>query len=131
MYLFFSLPSSISGLSRRRRGNAAAGDWTEVEKDDSAHVSRYRANYAEFITRLTVTYTLNATGTGRVVPLNARILSVLEMWATHFPGRQPNHYVFPFEKYGAKGEEDTFGFTPCVVAYDTDPTRPIGDWKEA
>ena len=41
------------------------------------------------------------------------------------------HYVFPFEKYGAKGEEDSFGFTASVVAYDKDPTRPIGDWKEA
>jgi hypothetical protein len=41
------------------------------------------------------------------------------------------HYVFPFEKYGAKDEEDSFGFTAGAVTYDTDPTRPIGDWKEA
>jgi len=80
---------------------------------------------------LTVGKAKTRTGTGRVIPLNARILGVLEMWATHFPGRQPNHYVFPFEKYGAKGAEDTFGFTSGVVAYDTDLTRPIGDWKEA
>jgi hypothetical protein len=39
--------------------------------------------------------------------------------------------VFPFERYGARGDEDTFGFTAGAVAYDTDPTRPIGDWKEA
>ena len=39
--------------------------------------------------------------------------------------------MFPFEKYGAKGEEDAFGFTAGAVAYDTDLTRPIGDWKEA
>jgi len=39
--------------------------------------------------------------------------------------------VFPFEKCGAKGEEDSFGFTAGVVYYNTDPTRPIGDWKEA
>lgn len=70
------------------------------------------------------------TGTGRAIPLNARILSVLEMWAAQFPSRQPNHYVFPFEKCGAKGELNTFGFT-AVVIYDTDPARPIGDWKEA
>lgn len=80
---------------------------------------------------LTVGESKTRTGTGRVIPLNPRILSVLEMWATNFPGRQPNHYVFPFEKYGAKGEEDTFGFTSGAVAYDTDLTRPIGDWKEA
>jgi len=70
-------------------------------------------------------------GAGRAIPLNAKILNVLEMWAAHFPDRQPNHYVFPFEKYGAKGAEDSFGFTAGALAYDTDPTRPIGDWKEA
>src|SRR5277367_375918 len=80
---------------------------------------------------LTVGKSKTRTGTGRVIPLNARILSVLEMWAAHFPARQPSHCVFPFEKYGAKGEEDVFGFTAGAVAYDTDPTRPVGDWKEA
>jgi integrase len=86
----------------------------------------------EFSARfLTVGKSKTQTGTGRAIPLNARILSVLEMWAAHFPNRDSNHYVFPFEKYGAKGEEDSFGFTAGAVAYDTDPTRPIGDWKEA
>jgi len=80
---------------------------------------------------LTVGKSKTPTGTGRVIPLNARIISVLEMWAGQFPNRQPSHYVFPFEKYGAKGGEDTFGFTAGVVAYDKDPMRPIGDWKEA
>jgi integrase len=80
---------------------------------------------------LTVGKSKTPTGTGRVIPLNARMISVLEMWAGQFPNRQPSHYVFPFEKYGAKGQEDTFGFTAGVVAYDKDPTRPIGDWKEA
>jgi len=80
---------------------------------------------------LTVGKSKTQTGTGRVIPLNARILSVLDFWALNFPLREPNHYVFPFERYGAKGDEDTFGFTGGAVAYDTDPTRPIGDWKEA
>ena len=71
------------------------------------------------------------TGTGRAIPLNSRILSVLEMWAAQFPGRHPTHFVFAREKYGAAGEEDSFGFTAGPVVYDTDPTRPIGDWKEA
>jgi integrase len=70
-------------------------------------------------------------GTGRVIPLNVRIISVLEMWAAHFPKRQPNHYVFQYEKYGAKGDENIFGFTAAVAIYDSDPTQPIGDWKEA
>ena len=71
------------------------------------------------------------TGTGRAIPLNSRILNVLEMWAAQFPDREADHFIFPFEKYGAAGEEDNFGFTTGVVVYDTDPTRPIGDWKEA
>lgn len=86
----------------------------------------------DFATKLlTVGKSKTRTGTGRAVPLNARILGVLEMWAAHFPNRHSNHCVFPFEKYGAKGEEDSFGFTAGALTYDTDPTRPIGDWKEA
>lgn len=64
-------------------------------------------------------------GTGRTIPLNRRILAVMEMWAAHFPNRGPEHYVFPSEKYGA-GTDD---FKPCV--YGTDVTKPIKDWKEA
>jgi integrase len=64
-------------------------------------------------------------GTGRTIPLNRRILAVLEMWASHFPNRKSEHYVFPSEKYGA----GTDGFKPCV--YGTDVTKPINDWKEA
>jgi integrase len=33
--------------------------------------------------------------------------------------------VFPYERYGAAGDD----FKAC--AYDTDPTKPIGRWKEA
>lgn len=44
-------------------------------------------------------------GTGRTVPLSERALLVLELWAEHFPGRHPEHYVFPQERYGAKGHK--------------------------
>ena len=64
-------------------------------------------------------------GTGRVIPLNDRACKVLTMWAANFPTRKPEHYAFPAERYGAAGDD----FTPR--AYHTDPTRPIGDWKEA
>jgi integrase len=64
-------------------------------------------------------------GTGRTLPLNARAHAVLEFWASNFPDRQPTHYVFPSERYGAAG--DTFK----ACAYNTDPTKPIGRWKEA
>jgi integrase len=64
-------------------------------------------------------------GTGRFIPLNDRAATILEFWAELFPNRKPEHFVFCAEKYGAEGDK----FTPCV--YDQDPTRPIGDWKEA
>jgi integrase len=64
-------------------------------------------------------------GTGRVIPLNQRLLAVLEMWSESFPKRTPDDYVFPAEKYGAATNE----FKPCV--YGTDPSKPVNDWKEA
>ncbi len=38
--------------------------------------------------------------------------------------------MFPLEKCSATGKEQTFGFTGAIV-YETDPTQPIGDIKEA
>lgn len=88
-----------------------------------------QVNFAARI--LTVGKSKSPTGTGRAIPLNSRILRVLEMWAARFPGREPAHFVLPREKYGAAGQIDRFGFTAGSVVYDTDPTRPIGNWKEA
>jgi len=64
-------------------------------------------------------------GTGRIIPLNPRAMATLKFWAGHFPERKPEHYVFPKERYGAAGDR----FEP--KAYQTDPTAPIGDVKEA
>lgn len=66
-----------------------------------------------------------ASGTGRVVPLSQRAVAALSFWATHFPERKPEHYVFPAERYGAGGDE----FSP--KAYQVDPSKPIGNIKEA
>lgn len=66
-----------------------------------------------------------AAGTGRVVPLSQRAIAASSFWATHFPERKPEHYVFPAERYGAAG--DTF----CATAYNVDPSKPIGSIKEA
>jgi integrase len=97
-----------------------------------SEIRSLRWRQLDFVARiLTVGKSKSPTGTGRAIPLNNRILSVLEMWAAQFTGRQPAHFVFPSEKYGAAGEEDCFGFTAGPVVYDTDTTRPIGDWKEA
>ena len=64
-------------------------------------------------------------GTGRIIPLNSRAMATLSFWASRFPERQPEHYVFPAERYGGSGAV----FGACV--YWTDPTRPIGSIKEA
>lgn len=69
-------------------------------------------------------------GTGRMVPLNQRAVETLKFWAQRFPNRQPEHYVFPLEKCGGAGAEESFGFTG-TVAYKTNPSQPIGDVKEA
>jgi integrase len=66
---------------------------------------------------------------GRVIPLNTRVRTVLEFWAERFSNRRPNDFVFPFEKYGGKGEDDAFGFKGSV-AYATDLSKPVGNWKE-
>ncbi|PSH04622.1 MAG: hypothetical protein CXZ00_07375 [Acidobacteria bacterium] len=64
-------------------------------------------------------------GTGRIIPLSQRAVAAMSFWATHFPERKPEHYVFPAERYGAAG--DKF----CAKAYDVDPSKPIGSIKEA
>jgi integrase len=68
-------------------------------------------------------------GEGRVIPLNQKTRTILDFWAERFPERKPNHFVFAYERYGGKGEDDAFGFTGRAV-YDTDPTKPVGNWKE-
>lgn len=69
-------------------------------------------------------------GSGRTIPLTPRALETLTFWAQSFPSRQPDHYVFPHERYGASGTDEVFGFTSSAV-YDTDPTRPTGAVKVA
>jgi integrase len=66
-----------------------------------------------------------ASGTGRIVPLSQRAFAAVSFWATHFPERKPEHYVFPAERYGAGGDE----FSP--KAYNVDPSKPIRSIKKA
>jgi integrase len=66
-----------------------------------------------------------AAGTGRIILMNEVVVKCLAAWSALFPARQPSDFVFPSEKYGAGGDH----FTACV--YETDPSRPIGSWKEA
>ncbi len=73
---------------------------------------------------LTVGQSKMESGTGRLLPLNDRAVAILGFWASLFPARKVNYFVFPAERYGASGDGVT-------VIYESDPTKPIGRWKEA
>lgn len=77
-------------------------------------------------------------GTGRTVPLSARALATLQSWAEQFPNRQPEHFVFPTMKIGGsgkswEGKQGTRKDAQFVggIAYDVDPTKPVGDITSA
>ena len=69
-------------------------------------------------------------GSGRVVPLSPRAMATLQFWASEFPDRKPEHFVFAHQKYLGGGKKDHFGFTGGM-SYGFDPTRPFGEIKEA
>jgi integrase len=64
-------------------------------------------------------------GTGRVVPLNEKATRIVKFWSEAFPSREPEHFVFPSERYGAGGNR----FEPTV--FNIEPTKAINSWKEA
>ena len=80
----------------------------------------------DFLNRtLTVGATKTKTGTGRVIPLNEQALMTLQAWATSFPERRPEHFVFPSEHYGFAGNDRK------SHAKTMDPNTPVGDIKTA
>jgi integrase len=75
--------------------------------------------------RLTVKMSKTEAGRGRNVPLNAAALKALQAWATNFPSRRADHFVFPAERYGL-AENDA-----RAHVHSTDPAKPMGSFKEA
>jgi integrase len=69
-------------------------------------------------------------GSGRVVPLSPRAYETLKFWASTFPDRKSEHFVFPHQKYLGGGKKDHFGFIGGVSC-EFDPTCPFGEIKEA
>ena len=67
-------------------------------------------------------------GSFKIIPLSQRAVVVLQYWAWKFPDRKPEHYIFPFERYGATGDLFEEGE---AVTYKTDPTKPLGAIKTA
>jgi integrase len=68
-------------------------------------------------------------GSGRTIPLNNRAVTMLNFWASAFPNRKPEHYIFPSERVGLDGEKGYLAGS--VVPYDTNPEKPMGSWKTA
>jgi integrase len=79
---------------------------------------------------VTVSDSKTDAGRGREVPMTQFLTQTLFTWASAFPDRKLDHFVFPLERYGGKGHGEAFGFSGSVV-YSTNPTQPIGSWKEA
>ena len=85
-----------------------------------------------FVARtVTVGTSKTESGAGRMIPLNPRALSILRFWAALFPNREPEHYVFPSEKYGLAQRKDEPKGSTRVCVHSSDATKPIGRWKEA
>lgn len=112
--------------------NDSGGDAAAFRCPDTDTVSDWSTNRRAVAPRSAgVGLSKTEAGTGRVIPLNARAYGVLSFWAGLFPNRESNHYVFASEKYGiAQREDEKKGSTHAYV-YNTDPTKPIGRWKEA
>jgi integrase len=78
---------------------------------------------------LTVGRSKTRGGDGRVIPLNDEAMEILVEWRSRFEDPKPEHYVFPSERYGFKGNNSHL--TGEVTVYDTDSTKPMGTWKTA
>jgi integrase len=96
-----------------------------------ATVQNLRWCYVDFQGRhLTFGKDKTKAGSGRVVPLSPRAMATLQFWASEFPDRRPEHFVFAHQRYLGGGKKDHFGFTGGM-SYGFDPTRPFKEIKEA
>jgi len=50
-------------------------------------------------------FLISECGQGRVIPLTDEAYELLLEWHARFPNPQPDHYVFPSERYGFDGED--------------------------
>jgi len=95
-----------------------------------AELRKMKWRQVDFIRRtITVGKSKTRGGEGRVVPLNEEAFEIMVEWHSRFPDQQPDHYVFPSERYGFAGHQSHL--TGAVAVYDVDPTQPISSWKTA
>ena len=78
---------------------------------------------------VTVGHSKTVGGKGRLIPLNQEAFTVVAEWRAKFDNPQSDHLLFPSERYGFDGVDGHKAGK--IVAYDIDPTRPIGSWKVA
>lgn len=70
-----------------------------------------------------------AGGEDRMIPLSDTAWLVLKEWRSAFPNAEPNHFVFPSERYGLAGDEGRKH--GMWQAYDLNVEKPISSWKVA
>ncbi|MFP5236990.1 MAG: tyrosine-type recombinase/integrase [Acidobacteriota bacterium] len=66
---------------------------------------------------------------GRLIPLNETAFRALKEWRARFENPQPDHFIFPSERYGFDGEEGRLH--GAVAVWNINPEKPIGSWKVA
>lgn len=93
-----------------RRGEILSLKWSQIDFLDE---------------RVIVGKSKTDAGHGRTIPLNAAALNGLKVWASNFPARKPEHFVFAAERYGLAGNDER----PHVHAFE--PERSIGTLKVA
>ena len=84
----------------------------------------------DFLDRaLTAGKSKTAGGEGRTVPLSETALESLQNWRRQFPEAEPDHFIFPSERYGLDGENGYL--RGAQVRYNMRPEVPLGSWKVA
>jgi integrase len=79
--------------------------------------------------KLTVGKSKTAGGQGREIPLSSTAYQCFIAWRGNFPEAQPNHFLFPSERYGLDGEDGSLH--GIAVPYSVRPDVAIGSWKTA
>lgn len=78
---------------------------------------------------ITVGHSKTKGGEGRVIPLNDEAYEIMVEWHSRFADPQPDHYVFPSERYGFAGEAGRLH--GAVSVWGLDPTKAMGSIKSA
>lgn len=91
---------------------------------------RMRWRQVDFANRtIQVGHSKTKGGEGRIIPLNDEAFDILLEWHSRFTDPQPDHFVFPSERYGFNGNAGRLH--GAVKVYALDPTKPMASMKSA